>query len=394
MKPSLRPATIRFFLISLIFNFTLFFTHVANAQLLEFYQRTPGGSIWSQSDFSYCGGTGSRDLAVEFYYCYPVYPKDICDVGGLGANPYKIKSIIYKYGVEVASKEYSTSKVWANFYYYDFTVSEGDYRARVIAKKRKLFGWETIYDSYTDTITCYKIAATPNFNINGSTAEVIEVNASNITLNASATTCETKYYIGVAESDRWWNRTYDYEWGKWFEGTAPDGINLQQYATTYSYSPYYTGDAGRQGSPLIGGTLDNGSERYYRVGVATGEPSWTSKTLLIKVNGNLKSASGADNIEVVETIEQSLTEEQLFSFKPYPNPAKERVMLDILCKENIKATIKLFSLSGQIMNIQSDYLLNIGTNNVDIDLSGIEPGLYIIGVVSGKEIQFEKLIIK
>jgi hypothetical protein len=115
---------------------------------------------------------------------------------------------------------------------------------------------------------------------------------------------------------------------------------------------------------------------------------------LIKVNGNLKSASGADNIEVVETIEQSLTEEQLFSFKPYPNPATERVMLDILCKENVKATIRLFSLSGQIMNIQSDYLLNIGTNNVDIDLSGIEPGLYIIGVASGKDIQYEKLIIK
>jgi hypothetical protein len=394
MKPSLQPKTIRFLLISLIFNCTFFFAHVANAQLLEFYQRSSSSGSWSQSSFYYCGSTGSRDLAVEFYYCHPTYPKDICDIGGVGANPYKIKAIIYKDGVEVTSKEYRTSKVWANFFFYGFSVSEGTYKARVIAKKRKLFSWETVYDSYANSIACIKIAATPNFNINGSTADVIEVNASSITVNAAATTCESKYYIGVAESDRWWHRTYDYEWGRWFTGTAPNGINLQQYSTTYSYPPYFTGDASRQGSPLIGGKLDNGNDRYYRVGIATGEPTWVSKTLLIKVNGNQKSTSGTDNIEVIKTIEQSLDKEQLFSFKPYPNPTTDRVMLDVLCREDVKATIRLFNLSGQMMNIQSDYVLSKGTNTINIDLSGIEPGIYIIGVISGGNIQYEKLIVK
>lgn len=132
--------------------------------------------------------------------------------------------------------------------------------------------------------------ATPSFTINGMSPppdnSPLSVCASNVTINASATSCESKYYIGVAESDLWWNRTYDYEWGKWFSGEAPSSLNLQQLATTYSYAPNFTGSPARQGSPLIGGNLPAGGSRYYRLSVCTGEPSWTCKFALLQVNGN------------------------------------------------------------------------------------------------------------
>jgi hypothetical protein len=142
----------------------------------------------------------------------------------------------------------------------------------------------------------YVPPATPNFSIKDKNnnwvtppadGSPIEVCSSNITMNAAATMGESKYEIVVQESDRWWNRSYRYEWGRWFSGQAPNGINLQNLASTYSYPQYgFTGDVARQGSVLFGGNLQSGAERYFRVSLCTGEPSWTCKTALLRVIGS------------------------------------------------------------------------------------------------------------
>ena len=107
-------------------------------------------------------------------------------------------------------------------------------------------------------------------------------------MDGSSTQCAATYWVGIHESDLMWNRTFKYEWGKWFNGAPPNNINLQQLATTYSQPPDWAGNNPiQQRTPLIAGFLDapvNSQPRYYRVALCTTEPSWLCKNTLLKVN--------------------------------------------------------------------------------------------------------------
>lgn len=257
-------------------------------------------SGYTNNNFGYCG-SGTRNFMVSYEYC-----PGIIIIGGscgpyntCGANPYRIKAELFLNGNLVTSMQYQTSSSWANFPFYNLNVQAGQYKAKVTLQKRNwtCIGWSTVESVTTNVIVASAAAATPNFNINGvqppADGSPINVCASNVKLNAAATSCENHYFVTVQESDRWWNRTYDYEWGKWFAGQAPNGLNLQQLSTTYSYPPDYTGSSTRQGSPLIGGNLPSGANRHYRVSVCTGEPSWNCKTALLKVDGNCFAGAAA-----------------------------------------------------------------------------------------------------
>jgi len=132
--------------------------------------------------------------------------------------------------------------------------------------------------------------ATPSFTMKGTpptpSGSPLHLCESNVTMNASATSYASKYFISIQESDQWWNPTGDYAWGRWFSGQAPSSLNLQQLSTTYSYPPDFTGSPARQGSPLIGGNLPVKGARYYRVNLCTEEPSRTCQSALIQVDGN------------------------------------------------------------------------------------------------------------
>lgn len=135
--------------------------------------------------------------------------------------------------------------------------------------------------------------AKPNFKIlvNGVSQNVptdgsaVEVPCDNVILDLSkAMPCATKYNIHVQESDLNWNRTMAYEWGSWFNTSSPGLVNIQQLATTIGIGLNYTGtDKSREGKKLIAGKLANGKDRYYRIGVCTGEPTWDCKFVLIKI---------------------------------------------------------------------------------------------------------------
>lgn len=151
--------------------------------------------------------------------------------------------------------------------------------------------------------------ATPNFSIKGilaSSSTIPLVNFSNseiITIDASNTTCESKYYVGVWETGtNWWERTYAYEWGHWFSGQAPAAISLQQLATNSNNYSNFDGDIVRKGQILFGGNISTvlpppgstvllpyqpglvGQQRRYTVEVSTYEPVWSSKKIQIVIN--------------------------------------------------------------------------------------------------------------
>lgn len=241
-----------------------------------------------------CGASQKVDIKVAFTgsNCSPSF----------GSNPYQFEFFLYRNGVQIGHIPYQQgSSCWWNGIFYSVNADPGTYSAIVNFKKRRITGWQVVSQDNSSTITASKTAATPAFKIvsilsNGQLVTsplatttifpTVTINISQpILIDATPTTCETTYNLGVQESDVNWGRTYFYEWWKWFPGDAPNNINLQQMATTYSNPPDYLGtDWTRHGTPLFGGDLSPGIKRYYRVNLCTMEPSWACATAILRVD--------------------------------------------------------------------------------------------------------------
>jgi hypothetical protein len=248
-----------------------------------------GTASYSTGGIVSCGASKKVDFKVAFTGsgCSPSF----------GSNPYQFEFFLYRNGVQIGHIPYQqVSSCWYNGIFYSVDADPGTYSAIVKFKKRQITGWVPVSQDNSTTLNASKAPATPAFMIKDSggnqhlttttTFPNVSVNILQpITIDATQTTCETAYYVGVQESEQNWNRTYKYEWGKWFAGNAPNNINLQQLATTYSNPPDYLGtDLTRFGTPLFGRDLSPGVPRHYRVNLCTAEPSWACATALLRVN--------------------------------------------------------------------------------------------------------------
>ena len=256
---------------------------------------------FTDANFNVCGAPENMTFRVNYDQC-PDTPNDC--VRACGRNPYRTTVWLFRNGREIATQAYLTSTPEIIVDFNNILGSPGDYRARVRFERRRgilCTGWETMFEGWTNDIDGVDVAASPDFNVSGffiPGSNPITVCASDVRVNAAATSCETRYYIGVEECDQWWSRTFEYEWGLWFTGEAPNNINLQNLAATYSYPPHFNGLADRQGDILFGGTLSNGLDRYYRVKLCTNEPNWLCTTALVKIDGNCFGGSGPEDTNV------------------------------------------------------------------------------------------------
>jgi hypothetical protein len=360
-----------------------------NAQTasLQFYNGTS----------SICGvEQKTQDFKVNFSYCVGQIEANcdpsLCNVG----NPYKAIIKMYRNGSLYNTTEFNLSSTYFYQPLTGFPVAAGtSYYATVQFQRKKnlCVGYETISQLTTNTLTTPVIQGTPDFNLNGVAVlpdwQSMDVCASNIKVNAANTTCEKDYFIGITEyGNDWSTRTYDYEVNLWFAGEAPNNINIQNIATTYSHPPYFTGSASRQGSPLIGGNLPNGQVRHYSVGVCIG-PTWTCKTAFIKVNGNCRTADGEEDTNEYTVLSGDQRIGNVLSGKTklkdlekpeisvFPNPSSGVFNLNV---DGV--------LEGGIVTVM-DYTGKevLKTNHVEsgssIDLSGFNKGIYLVNVTSG-----------
>ncbi|PLX14384.1 MAG: hypothetical protein C0598_01360, partial [Marinilabiliales bacterium] len=80
------------------------------------------------------------------------------------------------------------------------------------------------------------------------------------------------------------------------------------------------------------------------------------------------------------------------SLDVYPNPASEIVNIDIEAKTNGAATLSIYDLSGKLI-IKSNKQLITGQNKLNIDISGINAGTYILKTVAEGKVYSNKLTI-
>jgi hypothetical protein len=245
----------------------------------------------SETVFS-CGPPRMIDIRIS-YSLNPTFvigdPDPSCP-WGFGPNPYRFSFELFRDSALLGSHTFQSAGCWTRDWHVNIPAEPGNYYAKIKLERRLgPWIWSTVDSMQSPALVAVKSKATPNFTINNMVippagAPLTVKIANPIVMNGSSTTCATKYLVGVEESDAWWNRTYRYEWTRWFSGKPPSNINLQVLSTTYSVAPDWLGnDPSRQGTPLFGGLLDNGQPRFYRVALCTGEPAWDCKHTLLKV---------------------------------------------------------------------------------------------------------------
>jgi hypothetical protein len=248
-------------------------------------QWAPAGTTgYSANGVVSCGASKKVDIRVAYSgsSCSPTF----------GTNPYRFEFFLYRNGVQIGYLPYTQSSACGyNGMFYSVDADAGSYSATVNFQKRTLGGWVPVSQDNSGTFSASKTPATPRFIIMNQLATptvfpIVDFNIwEPIIIDASTSTCQTTYNVGAQESDTSWNRTFKYEWWKWFTGNAPNKINLQQLATTYSNPPDYLGtDVTRFGTPLIGGELSPGVPRVYRVNLCTAEPTWKCATATVRVH--------------------------------------------------------------------------------------------------------------
>jgi hypothetical protein len=73
-----------------------------------------------------------------------------------------------------------------------------------------------------------------------------------------------------------------------------------------------------------------------------------------------------------------------------PNPARQRLHLARSSGAGGAATIRILSLQGQ--EVLAD-TLGAGTQQQDIDLAGLEPGVYVLRLEVGGRVHTQKLVV-
>ena len=99
---------------------------------------------------------------------------------------------------------------------------------------------------------------------------------------------------------------------------------------------------------------------------------------------------GLDDFVDDEKVEEKTKRDQV---KFYPNPAKDQTVFDFeLSEVKNSVNLKVYNLNGQLVINRNLSNLNRGNNKVNLDLTGLENGTYVVRIVNGSSISTGKLI--
>ena len=80
-------------------------------------------------------------------------------------------------------------------------------------------------------------------------------------------------------------------------------------------------------------------------------------------------------------------------FNVYPNPAKEKLNVDFVLKENSPVTIEIFNANGQSVTSQLYQHSNSGKNHFETNISDLNSGIYYVTVRTDSFVNTKKFII-
>ncbi|MGH2665547.1 MAG: T9SS type A sorting domain-containing protein [Flavobacterium sp.] len=212
---------------------------------------------------------------------------------------------------------------------------------------------------------------------------------SDLYVNTDSCELETKYYMGVAECDLWWGVSGNFDWGHWYLTSAPAGNrNIQAIIDAYPF----VGDGGFTIAPfpsknLMSGIITNGPKagttRYYKITIATGEPTWYSKSALIRVDDTCK-------VTVLETEDPNgiSKEEELSKVSLYPNPVKDNLNIQLENNQFI-TNVSVFDINK---NLVKEEKFEGKRNKEQMNVNSLKKGIYFIAIETTTGLIRNKLV--
>jgi len=84
----------------------------------------------------------------------------------------------------------------------------------------------------------------------------------------------------------------------------------------------------------------------------------------------------------------------LDDLKIYPNPANDMVTIDFSLSESIEGRISLVNISGLLVKeLVTKSHFNLGFNSLNVNISDVSPGVYLISIITSKGFKTERVII-
>jgi hypothetical protein len=113
----------------------------------------------------------------------------------------------------------------------------------------------------------------------------------------------------------------------------------------------------------------------------------------LKYESELVIKGSTTSIKTCNYFESCKSTLQLNNFRVYPNPAKESVNLEFSLNQEIKGTISLVNISGIQVKQLITTTFKSGLNSYNLDLTGVQSGIYLISIFSDKGFKTQRLII-
>ncbi len=104
------------------------------------------------------------------------------------------------------------------------------------------------------------------------------------------------------------------------------------------------------------------------------------RTLGAQVEDHPRPAPAATSVPVANTI----TREGFYFGSIYPNPIKDKVSIEVIAAQNEQVSLQLTEITGKKV-LERDYQLYKGRNKLEISLSGVSSGIYLIEMKGKKQ---------
>ena len=155
-------------------------------------------------------------------------------------------------------------------------------------------------------------------------------------------------------------------------------------------TPYYNGDGTSFATPVLAGAV---------ACLRQARPNASVQEICDAVRQSGDRASNPDSkygygipdfskaIEMLKVDESSVTKEELISV--YPNPSHGSVSVALNCGE--QADLAVYDMMGRCL--YNCICNELGNSVLENYLSGLEPGIYFVSVISGSESQTVKLVL-
>lgn len=149
---------------------------------------------------------------------------------------------------------------------------------------------------------------------------------------------------------------------------------------------------------LIGGQKYNIVMEYYEnTGNAVAQLSWSSASQIKEIipSTRLYPSTGAIFENATQNVANTTLKNETSFYKSlslYPNPAKEQLNVQFNSENENEASVELVSMTSIVVSSKS-FKANKGANTILVDVSSLEPGIYMLNIKNGVQVAIKKVIV-